>query len=153
MNSTSPANRVIPAVAWVIAAIVFLAGFLLVSLLLFRAGHAPVPLRILLPTVVPASLAGYTVLVGYVYGDARRRGMRYVLWTWLAILIPNGIGIIVYFILREPLLAYCTACGGATQPGFAYCPRCGASVAPSCKQCHRAMQAGWSHCAYCGTQL
>ena len=80
--------------------------------------------------VVAVLLAGYTVLVGYVYGDARRRGMRHVLWTWLAILIPNGIGIILYFILRDPLLAYCTTCGGATQPGFVYCPRCGAGVAP-----------------------
>jgi hypothetical protein len=151
MTSNLPANRVVPPATWIIAAFVFTAGFLFFGLLL--RDRAPAPVRVLVPMVVPVLLAGYAVLVGYVYGDARRRGMRYVLWTWLAILIPNGIGIVLYFILREPLLAYCTTCGGATLPGFVYCPRCGASIAPSCKQCHRAMQVGWSHCAYCGTQL
>ena len=153
MTSGAPPNRIVPTLAWVIAAFVFLAAFLFFALLLLRDPNAPLPLRILMPTVLPALLAGYAVLVGYVYGDARRRGMRHVLWTWLAILVPNGIGIILYFILRDQLPVYCTSCGGATQPGFVYCPRCGASIAPACKQCHRAMQAGWSHCAYCGTQL
>ncbi len=45
------------------------------------------------------------LLIGYVYADAKRRGMRYVMWTLLAIFIPNAIGIILYFVMRDPLLA------------------------------------------------
>jgi hypothetical protein len=97
--------------------------------------------------------AGYALLVGYVYGDAKRRGMRYVMWTWLAVLIPNGLGVILYFILRDAMPFYCTRCGGATPAGFAFCARCGAATAPSCRQCGKVSQPGWSHCAYCGAQL
>ena len=57
----------------------------------------------IVPILLPMFLAGYTLLIGYIYGDARRRGMRYVMWTLLAIFLFNGIGIILYFILREPL--------------------------------------------------
>ena len=153
MTGVVQTELVIPRPAWVIAAVIFIFGFFGLGLAMMRHDVAPPPIRVLMPILVPALVAGYAVLAGYVFGDARRRGMRYVLWTWMAILIPNGIGIILYFILREPLLAYCTACGGATQPGFAYCPRCGVGVAPACKQCRRITQAGWSHCAYCGTQL
>ena len=71
----------------------------------------PVPVRIIVPVLFPLLLAGYALLIGYVYGDARRRGMRYVMWTLLAIFLFNGIGIILYFILREPLMVYCSRCG------------------------------------------
>jgi hypothetical protein len=64
-----------------------------------------------LPILLPMILAGYTLLIGYIYGDARRRGMRYVMWTLLAIFLFNGIGVILYFILREPLQVYCSRCG------------------------------------------
>ena len=99
---------------------------------------------------MPLALAGYTLLVGYVYGDARRRGMRYVMWTLLAIFLANGIGIILYFILREPMLDVLLPCGCGVQHGFAYCPRCGANVLPSCPSCRRVVEMGWSHCAWCG---
>ncbi len=92
------------------------------------------------PVLVPLALAGYTVLIGYVYGDARRRGMRYVMWTLLAIFLVNGIGIILYFILREPLLAYCSRCGAGVQHAFAFCPHCGAGVLPACPSCRRVIQ-------------
>ena len=114
---------------------------------------APVWLRFLLTVVAPLLMAGYTLLIGYVYGDARRRGMRYVMWTLLAIFLTNGIGIILYFILREPLLVYCSRCGTGVQPSHAFCPRCGAGVQPACQACHRTIQPGWTHCAWCGNQL
>ena len=118
--------------------------------------HEPRPLPapgFIIPIVVPLALAGYTLLIGYVYGDARRRGMRYVMWTLLAIFLFNGIGIILYFILREPLLVYCSRCGAGVQPSHAFCPRCGAGVQPACPACHRTVQPGWTHCAWCGNQL
>jgi RNA polymerase subunit RPABC4/transcription elongation factor Spt4 len=113
----------------------------------------PVAIRIFLPVVPPLLMAGFTLVVGYVYGDARRRGMRYVMWTLLAIFIPNGIGVILYFILREPMPSHCSKCGAAAKQGHAFCPVCGAGILPACAQCHRAGQPGWSHCAWCGAKL
>jgi hypothetical protein len=149
-----PPQRVIPFGAWITASVLFLACFITLSLIFLGPGSdAPVWLRFLLTVVVPLFVAGYTLLVGYVYGDARRRGMRYVMWTLLAIFLTNGIGIILYFILRDPLLAFCSTCGTGVQPTHAFCPRCGAAVQPSCPACHRTIQSGWTHCAFCGIQL
>ena len=86
--------------------------FLICNIIFVRERHAPLPVRIIIPVLFPALLAGYALLIAYVYGDARRRGMRYVMWTLLAIFLFNGIGIILYFILREPLMVYCSRCGG-----------------------------------------
>jgi hypothetical protein len=149
-----PPQRVIPFGAWITASVLFLACFITLSLIFLGPGSDfPVWLRFLLTVVAPLLMAGYTLLVGYVYGDARRRGMRYVMWTLLAIFLTNGIGIILYFILREPLLAFCSRCGAGVQPSHAFCARCGATVQPACPACHRTIQPGWTHCAFCGNQL
>ena len=92
-------KRVIPLGGWIAAGIVFLLGFLGFAIS-FADRHAPVPAKILIPILIPLAMAGYTLLIGYIYGDARRRGMRYVMWTLLAIFLFNGIGIILYFILH-----------------------------------------------------
>ena len=44
----------------------------------------------------------FLLLIGYINRDAKRRGMSPTLWTIVAVLIPNGLGIILYFILRQP---------------------------------------------------
>jgi hypothetical protein len=97
------------------------------------------------------SFSIYILLVGYIYGDARRRGMRPVLWALLAFFIPNAIGIILYFILREPLLVNCPKCGAGTKSAFPFCPSCGTSLAYTCPSCRSAIESGWSHCPRCGT--
>jgi len=152
MTPVVPRQRVIPFGGWLAASIVFLLFFILFNAM-FLHNVPPLPIRILGPIVVPLMLAGYTLLVGYVYGDARRRGMRYIMWTLLAIFLPNGIGIILYFILRDPLPVHCTRCGAGVQATHAFCPRCGAGVQPACQGCHRILQPGWTHCAWCGNQL
>jgi len=152
MTPTAPAARVIPFGAWLTAGIVFLL-ILMGSGFAFAHSRAPGVARVLGPIVLSIALAGYTLLIGYVYGDARRRGMRHVLWTLLAIFLVNGIGIILYFILREPLMVYCSRCGAGVNPSHAYCPKCGSGVQPACPQCHRTTQPGWSHCAWCGRAL
>ncbi len=70
-------------------------------------------------------LAGYLMLLGYVYGDARRRGMPPGLWTLLVALIPNLIGFVVYFILRRQIFAPCPQCGRGAGVGQMYCSACG----------------------------
>jgi len=147
----------IPRAAWVVALCPGLAFFLLMMLGPFRlnsdAKHWPL-LAELAVAVLPAIPLGILVLlIGYVYADARRRGMRYVMWTLLAIFIPNAIGIILYFVLRDPVLAHCTHCGAEARQGFAFCPKCGGSLARACPQCRSVIEPGWSHCVHCGTSL
>jgi len=153
MTPVVPRPRVIPFACWVTACIVFLVFCLLLGLVLTQVDDVPVAVKFIIAIVAPLLLAGYTLVIGYVYGDARRRGMRYMMWTLLAIFLFNGIGVILYFILRDPLLVYCPRCGAGVQPSHAFCPRCGAGVQPACRACHRTVQIGWTHCAWCGNQL
>jgi len=152
MTPVPPRPRVIPFGGWVTAGVIFILGFMICSVAMVRS-HAPGFVKVVAPIIMPALLAGYTLLIAYVYGDARRRGMRHVLWTLLAIFLFNGIGIILYFILRDPLMVYCSRCGAGVHPSHAFCPKCGGGVQPSCRQCHRTIQPGWSHCAWCGQTL
>jgi Double zinc ribbon len=153
MTPVAPRQRVIPFGGWVAAGIVFLVCFVTLSLIFLRDPHAPAWLILLLTVVAPLAMGAYALLVGYIYGDARRRGMRYVMWTLLAIFLANGVGIILYFILRDPLLVYCSRCGAGVQPSHPFCARCGGGVQPACQACHRILQAGWTHCAWCGNPL
>ena len=107
----------------------------------------------LLSLVGVAFLGAYVLLVGYVFADARRRGMKQVLWTLLAIFIPNAIGIILYFILREPIPVPCPACGTPARKGHAFCAGCGAAVRTACPQCRQPIETGWRNCARCGAAL
>jgi hypothetical protein len=100
-----------------------------------------------------AFLGVFVLLVGYVYGDARRRRMNHVLWTLLAIFIPNAIGILLYFILRDPVPVPCPTCGTLLPKGHAFCPGCGAAVRPSCPACRRPVEPAWRNCASCGAGL
>ena len=77
-------------------------------------------LPVFLMSLTGAAMLGiYALLVGYVYGDARRRGMNQVLWTLLAIFIPSAIGVILYFILRDPVPVPCPRCGTLALKGHA----------------------------------
>jgi hypothetical protein len=143
----------IPLAAWITAAILGAATFACMSLLLLRGGdHLPFAAvwSLFMIAGLPLVVAAYVLVVGYIYGDARRRGMRYVMWTLLAIFVPNGIGIILYFILRDPMPVYCSNCGHSMQAGFAFCPVCGTNVLPACGSCGKTLQPGWTHCAWCG---
>jgi hypothetical protein len=76
--------------------------------------------------VVGGTLAAvYFLLAGYIYRDAVRRGMPPILWTALAVVIPNCGGFVLYFLLRKPILHPCPSCGRGVAPDAAYCPRCG----------------------------
>jgi len=151
MTTNVSTTRVVPQAAWITASVLLLVGWS--AMFVFLSSHHVRKGPALASMMIPVIVAAYALLVGYVYGDARRRGMRYVMWTLLAIFLTNGIGIILYFILREPLLVYCPHCGGGVNPNHAFCPRCGAAVQPSCTHCHRAVQPVWSHCAWCGSAL
>lgn len=147
---------IVPPVAWFIAV---LAYFGLCLLLVYVTGRDdemqpwPVWGKTLFCGLVPLPLTIYIVLIGYVNADARRRGMRYVLWTLLAIFIPNALGIILYFVLRDPLMTPCPGCATLLKHGYAFCPKCGEALGNVCLECRKPVESGWSHCASCGAVI
>jgi len=146
--------RIVPAWAWVLAVIGFVSMQYVFHVVLARQADAPPAWARSLLGLLMGLLAGaYLLFVGYVNGDAKRRGMPRILWTCVAALIPNALGIIIYFVLRQPLRSACPQCGNAVQTGFNFCPQCNCKLSPNCPQCQRAISATDVYCPYCGTSL
>ena len=155
MNSSQPKASVIPTVVYVIAGIVSVCGYLVMRYAAIpsdpKSASWPEGGKFLLSVVVPLVVAGWILLIGYIYGDSKRRLMRGWLWVLLAIFIPNAIGIILYFILRDPLPFYCSHCGASVNAKFTFCPNCATPLRPTCTQCGKGLERGWAHCPHCGT--
>lgn len=146
--------RFIPRWAWVLAALVFLCIPVLFTAVLAHDPKAP-PFwgRVGLGILCGIFLSFYTLLIGYVNRDAGRRGMNRVVWTLLAMFVPNALGIILYFLLRHPLPSLCPHCGARTQSGYGYCPKCGKNLSLYCNRCQHAVHADDVYCPYCGNAL
>ncbi|MGA9527021.1 MAG: zinc ribbon domain-containing protein [Terriglobales bacterium] len=115
--------------------------------------NPPLPVMVLLGIIAGALVACYILLIGYINRDAGRRGMSRALWTLLAIVIPNALGIVLYFILRKPRLLKCPQCGTVVEPGFGFCPRCRCRLSPVCPHCQHSVNPGDKFCPYCGGEL
>ena len=106
---------------------------------------------LLLSLIAPLFAVVWILLIGYIYGDAERRGMRQWLWVLLAIFIPDAIGIILYFILRDPMPFYCSRVAArTTKSTYTFCPNCSTPLRPTCTQCGHGIERGWKHCPNCG---
>lgn len=149
--------RVIPTAAWIVAGFVNLCFTLPLFLLTAPTdrvvGKWPRWGQALLVCAMFLFVVALVALIGYVYGDAKRRQMRYVMWTLLAIFVPHGIGMILYFILRDPLPKPCPGCGHIEKAKLPFCPRCGTLLQPTCPKCDKPVEPTWANCAYCGQQL
>lgn len=146
---------IIPTIAWVLAGICFIAAQLIFNIVLPHH-HPNSPHAWARPFLgLAAGVAGflYILLIGYINRDAKRRGMSPLLWTIVAIIIPNALGIIIYFVLRLPLRNNCPQCGHAIQGGFSFCPHCSYKLSPACPQCQRTVAGTDVYCPYCGTSL
>lgn len=103
---------------------------------------------------IPASAVVF--LVGYVYRDAKRRGMSAGAWTFLVIALMPAyllLGFIVYFVMREPLPYDCPQCGTIVGARFNFCPNCKCDLHPSCPQCKREVLDSDKFCSFCGQPL
>ncbi len=147
--------RIISPVAFVIAALGFLGILAIVIAATLADKNPPPPMAAMVAAGIfgGTALACYILLIGYVNRDAGRRGMSRLLWTLLAIFIPNALGIVLYFVLRKPKAANCPQCSAAVEPGFAFCPRCRYRLALACPHCQRAVNIGDKFCPYCGGDL
>lgn len=144
--------KIVPHWAWALAIIAFVAAQIVFN---FAATKdiSPAWLRALVGLLVGLVGGAFLLVIGYINGDAKRRGMSPWLWTIVAILIPNALGFVLYFILRQPLCRTCPQCGNTVQAGFNFCPRCSYKVSPSCSQCQRVVGVNDVYCPYCGTSL
>jgi hypothetical protein len=146
--------HIISPVVFVLAILPYLA---VVGAIVFAtlSGKPPMPLpaMVAVGTLGGTILACYVLLIGYVNSDAGRRGMSRLAWTLLAVFIPNALGIVLYFVLRKPLIAICPQCGAPLESGFGFCPQCRHHLNPTCPKCQRSVHAGDKFCPYCGGDL
>ena len=141
---------------WVyfLAVAVFASMFVLITVLIHKDHNAPpFALRLLLAAMAGTVLGCYVVLIGYINRDAARRGMSRLLWTLIAVLIPNGLGIVLYFVLRKPRAANCPQCTADVEAGCSFCPRCRCRLQPACPHCQHSVNLGDKFCPYCGGAL
>ena len=109
-----------------------------------------------LVTLVGIFFAAFVFLTAYVNRDAARRGMNSALWTILILIfLPTWglIGLVIYFLMREPLPYNCPQCGTTVGPRFNYCPSCKCNLHPACPQCKREVVETDKYCPYCAQEL
>ncbi len=107
-------------------------------------------------TAVSLVAASYIFLIAYVNRDAKRREMHTALWTLLALLLSwpfPFLGVIIYFLMREPLPYPCPRCSTAVGARFNFCPNCKCNLHPACPQCKREIAESDKFCPYCGNDL
>lgn len=116
------------------------------------ASAVPTLLRIYLTTSVGALLALYFLMIGYITRDAPRRGMNMRVWM-ICVIIPGGVGAVLYFLLRQPLLAKCPSCGMSIESEYHYCPQCSYQVSGCCGRCFASTRLTDVFCTRCGHDL
>lgn len=143
--------RVIPWWSYVLGAFAFVCMQFVFHVVMLRHPNPPPPgARALLGLMAGIVLFFWFLLLGYVNRDAGRRGMSRTVWTLLVIFIPNGIGYLIYFLVRKPLQLPCPACGTNAEPGFTYCTKCGKALKPSCSNCGAGLRLDDKFCPACG---
>ncbi len=146
--------RIVSPIAFWLAALGFLSMIFVVIVIAGRDHNPPaLPIRALFGILAGTVAGCYIVLIGYINKDAGRRGMSRLLWTLIAIFVPNGLGIVLYFVLRKPRIAHCPQCNAEIEPGFSFCPRCRYRLQAACPHCQRSINPGDKFCPYCGGAL
>src|SRR5271165_2022303 len=119
------------------------------------------------PLLASLALAGLILLVaillsatlfmfGYVYRDAKRRGMNPALWTIVVLILSPGygiLGLIIFMLVREPLPYPCPHCAASVSARYNFCPNCKTNLRPACPHCQREVSDTDKFCPYCGNDL
>ncbi len=81
---------------------------------------------ILLVFMLVGILAAWGFMGLWVYRDAKNRGLEAGMWALIAMVAPNLIGLLLYFILgRGKTQVLCRSCGSKAPCAARYCPQCG----------------------------
>jgi hypothetical protein len=147
--------KMIPLWSVILATMVFLA-----VVYFFNSAPPPqhrrpgsLPMHIIFTYTTGTALASYILLVGYVSRDVKRRNMPAALWMLIAVVMPAGLGAVVYFLLRQPIMTRCPNCTTELTASVHFCPQCQFQVAPVCGQCFRGVQITDVYCTQCGHDL
>ena len=145
---------------WSIAAAAVIFVFMqYVSWVILPAAHrmhpsnAPFGLRFYFALSWSTLAAMYMLMVGYVSRDAPRRNMSTRLWVVICLAMPGGIGSVLYFLLRQPVVARCPSCSTSIHADFHFCPQCAYQVSAACGNCYRGVRITDVFCVYCGHGL
>ena len=148
--------RLIPMWSIVVAVAAFVAVEYYFWMVLPDQVHHPRPplgLRIYFNLSWGLLAAIYFLMIGYVSKDAPRRSMSARFWMVLCFVMPGGIGAVLYFLLRQPLVSRCPACSTFVQSEFHFCPQCNYQLTASCGNCYRSVRATDQFCTRCGHEL
>jgi len=107
-------------------------------------------------TAVAIFVSIFLFMLGYVYRDAKRRGMNPALWTLLVLILSPAymfIGLIIYLLVREPLPYNCPQCSTVVNARFNFCPNCKYNLHPACPQCQHEVSDSDKFCPFCATEL
>ncbi|MDR3727607.1 MAG: zinc ribbon domain-containing protein [Terracidiphilus sp.] len=154
--SVNEDERMIP--VW--SVVVAIAAFVLVEYYFWLVlpkqwPHPPSPLGFRLYFNISWGIltALYFLMVGYVSKDAPRRAMSSRFWMVACFVMPGGIGAVLYFLLRQPLVSLCPACGTQVEGDFHFCPQCNYRLTANCGHCFRTVRATDQFCTRCGHEL
>jgi hypothetical protein len=147
--------RVIPVWSIVVsvAAFVLVEYYFWVVFPLSQRHLPPLGLRIYLNLSWGLVAAIYFLMVGYVSKDAPRRAMSARFWIAICLVMPGGIGAVLYFLLRQPEVSRCPACSTHVQSDFHFCPQCDYRLAANCGHCFRTVRTTDQFCTRCGHEL
>jgi hypothetical protein len=143
----------IPAWSVILAIIVFGSIQYLFQGVMPHHRHEMLPMRILMGYSWGTAFATYVLLIGYVSRDVKRRAMSAGLWMLVVIVMPGGIGAVVYFLLRQPVISRCPHCNTEIASSMHFCPQCQFQMAPVCGRCFRAVRITDVYCTQCGHDL
>jgi len=147
-------SRVIPAWSIATAALAFLlVEYYFWFVLAEQKDHPPIGFRVYFSLSWGALAALYILMVGYVSRDAPRRAMSWRFWTVICFVMPAGIGAVLYFLLRAPLISRCPSCSAHVQNDFHFCPQCAYQLTASCGRCFSSVRATDQFCTRCGHEL
>lgn len=113
-------TRLIPVWSIMAAAVVFLLVEYYFWIVFPQQQHhiPPLGLRIYMNLSWGLLAALYFLMIGFVSKDAPRRSMSSRFWMLICFVMPGGIGAVLYFLLRTPLVSTCAACGTHVQSDF-----------------------------------
>jgi len=113
----------------------------------------PVGIRFYFALTWSALAALYMLMIGYISKDAPRRMMSAHIWMLVNFVMPGGVGAVLYFLLRQPIVSTCPACGTRIQSDYHFCPQCACQVSAACGNCHRSARPTDLFCVHCGHDL
>jgi hypothetical protein len=113
----------------------------------------PVGIRFYFALTWSALAALYMLMIGYISKDAPRRMMSAQIWMLVNFVMPGGVGAVLYFLLRQPIVSSCPACGTRIQSDYHFCSQCACQVSAACGNCYRSARPTDLFCVHCGHDL